>query len=175
MTIYEGLHSFVATGDNYESGLKSKILREVGTVARCIQSISDITYREFKLQRGQFIFLTRICEQPGINLIDLSNVLKVDKTTTTKAIQKLFEENYVQRIRDTTDKRMWHLYPTDKAVKIYPFIINEENKHIGACFAGFSPEEQEIVCDLMKRMGENIEQNWKALKSSQSTACKCTE
>ncbi|WP_021167968.1 Multidrug resistance operon repressor [Sporomusa ovata DSM 2662] len=147
--------------------MTSKILREVGTVARCIQSISDITYREIKLQRGQFIFLTRICEQPGINLIDLSQVLKVDKTTTTKAIQKLLEENYVQRKRDNADKRMWHLYPTEKAAGIYPYIINEENQNIDVCFAGFSQDEKEMVYHLVKRMGENIEQNWKTLKNNQ--------
>jgi len=153
---------------NNDSDLKSQVLREVGTVARCIQSISDITYREFKLQRGQFIFLTRICEQPGINLIELSHMLKVDKTTTTKAIQKLLEENYVQRTRDTADKRMWHLYPTDKAVSLYPYIIQEENKHIDVCFAGFSPEEQIMAHSLLQRMGENIEQSWRVLKGSQA-------
>jgi DNA-binding MarR family transcriptional regulator len=152
-----------------ESGsLKSKILREVGTVARCIQSISDITYREFNLQRGQFIFLTRICEQPGINLIDLSHILKVDKTTTTKAVQKLLQEGYVQRKRDNADKRAWHLYPTDKAAEIYPYIINEENKNIEVCFAGFSQAEQTMAYDFIKRMGENIKRDWIALKNSQS-------
>lgn len=162
-----GGKSVAAAQGRDSSALKSKVLREVGTVARCIQSISDITYREFKLQRGQFIFLTRICEQPGINLIELSHRLKVDKTTTTKAIQKLLEENYVQRTRDTADKRMWHLYPTDKAISLYPYIIQEENQHIDVCFAGFSPEEQAMACSLLQRMGENIEQSWRALKGSQ--------
>ena len=163
----EDANNLLVEPGNNGGELKSKILREVGTVARCIQSISDITYREIKLQRGQFIFLTRICEQPGINLIELSNILKVDKTTTTKAIQKLLEENYVQRTRDTADKRMWHLYPTDKAANLYPYIISEENKNIDVCFAGFSPEEQAMACSLLQRMGDNIEQNWKALKNSQ--------
>jgi len=145
-------------------GLKNEILREVGTLARCIQSISDIKYREIRLQRGQFIFLTRICEHPGINLIELSNLLKVDKTTTTKAIQKLLEENYVRRERDNADKRMWHLFPSEKALEIYPYIIHEENRYIDACFKGFSQEERDTVFRLFKRMGENIEQHWKALK-----------
>lgn len=140
------------------SRLKSNLLREIGAVARCIQFISDVKYREFKLQRGQFIFLTRICEQPGINLIDLSNILKVDKTTTTKAIQRLISKEYVQRRRDNKDKRMWHLYPTEKAVAIYPLIIDEENRNIDVCLSGFSQEERVIVHRLVKKMSENIEQ-----------------
>lgn len=146
------------------SKLKNEVLREVGMLARCIQSISDIKYREIRLQRGQFIFLTRICECPGINLIELSNILKVDKATTTKAIQKLMEENYVLRERNSADKRMWHLFPSSKAQEIYPYIIQEENRNIEICFTGFSSEEKDAVYQLLKRMRVNVEQDWKELK-----------
>jgi DNA-binding MarR family transcriptional regulator len=146
------------------SKLKNEVLREVGMLARCIQSISDIKYREIRLQRGQFIFLTRICECPGINLIELSNILKVDKATTTKAIQKLMEENYVLRERNSTDKRMWHLFPSSIAQEIYSYIIQEENRNIESCFNGFSSEERDTVYQLLKRMRENVEQDWKELK-----------
>lgn len=134
-------------------------------LARCIQSISDIKFRELKLQRGQFIFLTRICEYPGLSLVELSSLLKVDKATTTKAIQKLIAENYVIKERDSVDKRMWHLYPSAKAKANYPYIIDEENRNIESCFAGFSEQEKETVYLLLKRMREGIELDWKQLKS----------
>ena len=134
-------------------------------LARCIQSISDIKFRELKLQRGQFIFLIRICECPGIRLVELSNMLKVDKATTTKAIQKLIEENYVIKERDCVDKRMWHLYPLAKAKASYPYIIEEENCNIESCFAGFNEQEKETVYLLLKRMREGIELDWKQLKT----------
>lgn len=147
------------------TGPKNEVLREVGALARFIQSISDVAFREIKLQRGQFIFVTRICEKPGLNLIELSGILRVDKTTTTKAIQKLIEENYVRRERDDSDKRMWRLYPTSKALEMYPFIIREENWNIDACYAGFSTEEREMAYNLIRRMRENIEQGWSEKKN----------
>ncbi|WP_407928500.1 hypothetical protein [Clostridium guangxiense] len=67
------------------------ILRKIGTLSRCIHSISDIKFKGINLQKGQFTFLTRICENQGVNQIGLSKLLKVDKTTTTKAIQKIIE------------------------------------------------------------------------------------
>lgn len=145
--------------------LDNEVLREVGMLARCIQSISDIKFREINLQRGQFAFLTRICEDPGVNLIDLSNLLKVDKTTTTKAVQKLMKENYVVRERNNEDKRGWHLFPSVKAKEIYPYIIQEENRNIEVCFKGLSLEEREMVCRLLRRMRENVEHDWKELKN----------
>jgi len=134
-------------------------------LARCIQSISDIKYREINLQRGQFIFLTRICESPGVNLIELSNILKVDKATTTKVMQKLMKENYVLRERYEADKRGWHLYPSVKAKEVYQYIIQEENRNIEICFTGLGLEERDTVYQLLKRMRENIEQNWKEVKN----------
>lgn len=145
--------------------LKNRILREVGAVARSVQSINDIKFRKLNLQKGQFIFLTRICENPGTSLIELSNALRVDKTTTTKAIQKLIEEGYVLKERDSSDRRIWHLLPTDKALEVYPLIINEENHCIDVCFANLSSDEKAEAYRLLKKMRENIEAEWKALKN----------
>jgi Transcriptional regulators len=148
------------------NGPKDDILREVGALARCVQSINDSKYREIGLQRGQFIFLTRVCEHPGINLIELSSLLKVDKTTTTKAVQKLLAESYVTRERDKADKRMWRLAPSARAMHDYPRIIAEENRLADTCLAGFSAEEQAVARRLLRRMRENIEQDWLALKAA---------
>nr|WP_081449319.1 MarR family transcriptional regulator [Clostridium carboxidivorans] len=145
--------------------LDSPILREIGALSRCINSISDLKFKEIHLQKGQFTFLTRICENQGINQIDLSNLLKVDKTTTTKAIQKLIEAGYIDKKRDDIDKRMWRLYPKEKALEVYTFIIEEENRNIEVCFKNFNSEEKELVNKLVKKMRENIESDWKEIKN----------
>lgn len=136
-------------------------------MSRCIAYISDVKYRKLNLQKGQFTFLTRICENNGINQIDLSNSLKVDKTTTTKAIQKLIEAGYIYKKRDCADKRMWRLYPEKKALDIYMFIIAEENRNIKVCLDNFSEEEKTLVCKLVKRMSGNIEKEWKEVKKKE--------
>ncbi|WP_434792976.1 hypothetical protein TPDSL_20890 [Terrisporobacter petrolearius] len=144
--------------------LTNDILREIGSLSRAIHSISDIKYKELKLQKGQFTFLTRICENPGINFVDLSNMLKVDKTTTTKAVQKLIEAGYVDKRQDETDKRGYKLFPTEKSLKVYNLIVEEENKNIEVCLEGFTKEEKIVINKLVKRMSKNIEEDWKNKK-----------
>ncbi len=145
--------------------LKDWHLREIGAMARCIHSINDLKFRELGLQRGQFIFLTRVVERSGLNLAELSALLKVDKTTTTKAVQKLLAEGLVDRERDETDRRMWRLVPTELALEVYPQIIAEENRCLDICLAGFSAEEKAAALQLLRRMRENIEQDWLAQKA----------
>ena len=59
--------------------LHNDLLRDIGTLARTIHYLHDLHFKELALQRGQFIFLTRICENTGINQNDLSLLLKVDR------------------------------------------------------------------------------------------------
>ncbi|WP_097026817.1 MarR family winged helix-turn-helix transcriptional regulator [Clostridium peptidivorans] len=127
--------------------------------------MSDIKFKELNLQKGQYIFLTRVCENPGINQVDLSNLLKVDKTTTTKAIQKLIAAGYINKNRDDIDKRMWRLYPEEKGLEIYTLVIQEENRNIEICFSNFTEEEKESMYQLVKKMRKNIENDWKEIKN----------
>ena len=94
------------------------ILREIGMIARCVNSISDIEFREIGLEKGQYQFLVRICENPGINQERLSNMLKVDKTTTAKAVKKLISKDYILKEQSEKDKRAFKLYPNEKAKEV---------------------------------------------------------
>lgn len=144
--------------------LDSNILREVGTLSRAVNSINDMKYKELKLQKGQFTFLTRICENPGINLIELSNVLKVDKATTTKAIQKLIKVGYVDKKQDEFDKRGYNLTPTKKSLEVYELIIEEENRSIEICFNNLTDEEKQTANNILEKMRKNIEEEWFKVK-----------
>lgn len=94
----------------------------------------------------------------------MSNLLKVDKTTTTKAIQKLIEAGYIDKKKDDIDKRMWRLYPKKKALETYTAIIEEENRNIEVCLNNFSVKERELVSKLIKKMSKNTENDWKKIK-----------
>lgn len=92
--------------------LESTLLREVGSLSRCLHSFMDVRFRQYHLQRGQFIFLTRICEHPGIGQAALTAMCCVDKGTTSKAVRKLRESQYITCEADETDGRAVKLYPT---------------------------------------------------------------
>ena len=92
-------------------------------------------------------------------------MLKVDKTTTTKAVQKLIELGYINKEQDESDKRWYKLTPTENALKVYDFIMKEEAKQLKISFEGFSKEEKEMATKLIKKMSENIEEYWHEYKN----------
>ena len=61
------------------------ILREIGIIARALDSIANIEFRDIDLARGQYLYLVRIAENPGIIQEELSDLLKVDRSTVVQS------------------------------------------------------------------------------------------
>lgn len=110
------------------------------------------------------MFLTRICENPKINFVDLANMIKVDKTTAIKAVNKLINSGYVNKETDPLDKRSSNLTPTEKALELYNNIIEEENRQINICLSKFSKDEKHLVENLVRVMSKNIEEELSKIK-----------
>jgi len=150
--------------------LSLPILREIGSIARTIVARSDVAFKAYRLQKGQFVFLTRVCENPGTNLARLSDLARVDKTTTTKAVQKLVSLGYLDTERDELDGRSQRLSPTEKGLVVYDALIKEENGLIDSCLRGFSPEEIDAVGRYAARLRENLDELWFGLKKRKEGA-----
>ena len=99
--------------------LRSPLLREIGAIYRSIQSIMELRFRNKQLQRGQFIFLTRICEHPGIKQVELTRMCRVDKGTTAKAVRKLMEAGYVLRKPNSVTDGRGICFLQKKAGQVY--------------------------------------------------------
>ena len=139
--------------------LSHTILREVGAIARSVQSSRDAKYKSLGLQKGQYVFLTRICENPGVGPNRLAELARVDKTTATKAAQKLEALGYVRRALDDGDRRARLLFPTAKAARAYERLIADENELLRECLTGIAPKDLETATRLLGRMRDNLDRS----------------
>lgn len=55
------------------------------------------------------------------------------------------EKNLIIRQRDQSDRRILHLYPTDRGCLLYHLILKEENRNIALFWEGIPPEDQKIA------------------------------
>ena len=96
------------------------ILREIGIIARALDSIANIEFRDLELARGQYLYLVRIAEQPGMIQEELSDLLKVDRSTVARSVKKLEERGLIQqRPRSENLKtKEWEL--TEKGKRFTP-------------------------------------------------------
>jgi DNA-binding MarR family transcriptional regulator len=149
---------------NAKEFMMKEILREIGMIARALDSISNIEFKEYELTKGQYLYLVRICENPGIIQEKLAEIIKVDRTTAARAIQKLEMNGFIEKKEDQHNKKIKKLYPTEKGKKVYPFIRRENDYSNTVALAGFSEEEMETVFTLLQRVRKNIEVDWEFVK-----------
>ncbi|WP_336636486.1 MarR family winged helix-turn-helix transcriptional regulator [Lysinibacillus fusiformis] len=144
-----------------------EILREIGAIARALDSISNMEFKELDLTKGQYLYVIRICENPGIIQEKVAELLKVDRTTASRAIQKLETKGFIEKRSDQGNKKNKLLFPTNKSLDIYPFLKREGEYSNERALDGFSSEEVDSIHHLLTRVLQNIEIDWEAVKKGQ--------
>jgi DNA-binding MarR family transcriptional regulator len=141
-----------------------EILREIGMIARALDSISNIEFKEYDLTKGQYLYLIRICENPGIIQEKLAEMIKVDRTTAARAIKKLAMQGFIEKKDDDNNKKIKKLFPTGKGEKVYPFLKREGEYSNKVALSGFSEEEIDSIYNLLQKVRKNIEVDWDFVK-----------
>lgn len=141
-----------------------EVLREIGMIARALDCISNIEFKEFDLTKGQYLYLVRICENPGIIQEKLAEMIKVDRTTASRAIKKLELNGFIEKRGDANNKKIKKLYPTEKGKSIFPLLKREHDYSNAVALKGFSESEVEALFHLLQRVRKNIEKDWEYVK-----------
>ncbi len=99
---------------------------------------------KYDIGSGQLMFLLLINEYEGISMQQLSTMVEMDKGTTTKSIQKLIDQQYVEAVTDEADKRVRRLYTTIKANEIMGDLYKIRNN----CFSQIADGIDEDLFDV---------------------------
>ncbi|MBW0263220.1 MarR family winged helix-turn-helix transcriptional regulator [Lentilactobacillus parabuchneri] len=142
----------------------AEILRPIGIIARSLDSIANVEFKQFDLTKGQHLYLVRICENPGIFQDQLAELIKVDRTTAARAIKKLEEKGFVTKRADTANKKIRRIYPTEKARRTYPNILRENVYSNQVALKSLSTDEADELERLLEKVSDNIDEDWHYVK-----------
>lgn len=107
---------------------QSNFLLNLSVLYRNTQKYFDRALVPYDIGSGQLIFLLCINENEGITMQELTSLSEVDKGTTTKSIQRLIDQGYIQSRTDEKDHRVKRLYTTEKASAIMPVVYEFRNR-----------------------------------------------
>ncbi|MGX7394066.1 MarR family winged helix-turn-helix transcriptional regulator [Carnobacterium mobile] len=140
------------------------ILRDIGVIARSLDSIANIEFKELKLTKGQYLYLVRIQENPGIIPDKLSEMIKVDRTTASRAIQKLEANGYIEKHSDPVNKKIKRLFTTQKGDELADVIVRENEYSNGVALTGLTDEEIKLFSQFLTTIKQNVEEDWDFVK-----------
>ncbi|MQS76349.1 MarR family transcriptional regulator [Companilactobacillus halodurans] len=140
------------------------ILRSIGVIARSLDSISNIEFKEYNLTKGQYLYLVRIYENPGIIQEKLAGMIKVDRTTAARAIKKLENNGLIVRKQSQDNRKEKRLFVTKKGSDIYPIIHRENIYSNKVALKGLTSDEKKLVAKLLKVVEKNTASDWEYVK-----------
>lgn len=140
------------------------VLRDIGKIARALDSIANIEFKDFQLSKGQYLYLIRISENPGIIPDKLAEMIKVDRTTAARAIKKLEEKGFIEKKDDSENKKIRRLFVTAEGSELVPIIKLENDYSNQIALQNLSEQEITAFAETLKTVVANIDEEWLSVK-----------
>lgn len=133
------------------------IMRKINVISRCANVYRADSLSSKKLNPIYHSFALCITRNQGITQDEIAKRLCINKSNVTRSLSALEEQGYISRETDNCDKRILHIYPTEKLLEIMPQI-----KEIARCWNKYltddiSEEEIEIFESVLQKITEKAE------------------
>ncbi len=135
--------------------MDSRVLGSLLTVSRCFRLYCARTLGDTELRPAQQYLLSHVCRRPGLPQEALIAALHLDKTTVAHQLMRLEDLGYIRREVPAEDGRCRLVYPTDKALAVYPRIREDFEAFARGILRGFSDEEKAELEALAERIRQN--------------------
>ena len=129
-----------------------KIIRTIGAITRTIQIDSNNHFKELGLNNNLFIYIIRVCKKPGMFLGELADNVQIDRTTAFRTIKKLVKLGYFELKKDSVNQKIKRVYPTEKAMDIYPQLHEYEQQQSDLLLSNLSTDEVSQLEKLMSKL-----------------------
>ena len=130
--------------------------KHISLLYRQSQIYFNAELKKYQLGSGQYIFLLSLLKNEGINQEQLADIVKIDKTTTARAVAKLESEGYLTRETSLEDKRAYILHSTEKARSIQKVLGEILDRWNDSMLADFTAEDKNTLRRLLDRAIGNI-------------------
>lgn len=139
-----------------------KLSNSIGHIVNVVANKMKFELEQSFLNNGyditaqQWMVLSIIYENEGINQNELALKSKKDKTNIARIVDKLKNKNYIERISSSNDKRALNIFTTilgkntkEELSKLAIDVINNSTKNI-------SLDEQTICMNVLKKIYTNL-------------------
>lgn len=112
---------------------------------------------KYNLTQQQLVFMLIILEnEKGISLTELTQILGIDKSNTTRTVQNLEKMNYVTRETTKSKDKKYIIHLTKEGLKAAKEIKNNESQRVTEFLSILTGEEQILLGEIIKKLTDNL-------------------
>jgi len=120
---------------------KMEFYKSLKAIFLHIDNAEKAFLNQFKLSVPRFYTLFHIYNHPGINYIDLTDLLLCTKSNTTRIVRSLQKEGLIDRKNHPDDGRSFQLFLTDAGKDLFERIYPQYLAHINWLMSHFTDAE----------------------------------
>ncbi len=121
-------------------------------INRTIREMLDEKLKDSGISDSQMEYFMVIDENKGINQKQLAEKLHVGKTSATKAVKKLLDNDLIYRVQNEEDQRNYKLYLTESGERTLSEFKEVFLDTRNGLFTEFSTDELELLESMLNRL-----------------------
>ncbi len=135
----------------------ASLMRYINRTSRCFTLYRNNCLENRGINGYQHLYVIRICQRPGILQDELVREIYVNKSSVARQLSLLEQNGWIRREPCEEDRRQLRVYPTEKAMEIFPEVLEVRTRWNQALLEEFSPEEQQQLCAMLERVEKKAE------------------
>lgn len=125
-------------------------------IARRSRYWFDARARSRGLTRAQWRALLYLARTDGPTQTELADLLDVERITACRMVDRLAEAGWVERRADPTDRRVWRLHLTEKAMPLVADLTHIADEMEDNILLPLDATQRETLTDLLTIVRDHI-------------------
>jgi MarR family transcriptional regulator for hemolysin len=125
-------------------------------VARLLRTCADQKAAEFDMTRAQWAVLARLDRSEGLKQCDLAEMLDLQPITLTRLLDRLAENDLIERRADPNDRRAKRLYLKPAARPLLERLAQLGEELMAMALAGLNRESVERMLGELSTVKSNL-------------------
>lgn len=140
--------------DKKDSHSKDTIGRFLNMISRKsnLFLLKELNNHNLEIVPNQIMFLMTLYREGKLRQDEFTQIHYIDKGNSAKSLKELEKNGFIYKVRDEKDKRVYIVYPTEKALKIESTIFSILKKLDSNLAKNLSSEEYSQLLFLLKKI-----------------------
>lgn len=130
----------------------ASLMRFINRTARCFTLYRNNQLDGEGINGYQHLYIIKICNHPGISQDELVREIYVNKSSVARQCSLLEQNGFIRRECCPEDRRQLNIYPTQKALDLYPKVLKVRQDWNARLLEKFTEQEKEQLLGLMERV-----------------------
>lgn len=136
--------------------LADNLVRHIGILNRYMMRALDAEMAPLGIGAGRFRYLFMLYINEGLTQQEIAFRLQADKAAVARTLAQMEQQGFVERRRDTIDKRLTRVYLTDKSRTLRSNLESAVQRIIEQLTSTLEHDHQSAIALILQQMSNSL-------------------